>query len=123
MTLRSTTKRWLLTVIGAATTALITPSVSSAASSPADDPFYQYTGSTPLADIAPGTVLNTRTIDYKRPGHRHWFESDAIAVPLHRCAASPYRERHHRGQAQVRDLPQQEQSDLVPVVLRLTEPC
>lgn len=65
MTLRSTSKRWLLTVIGAATTALITPSVSSAATSPADDPFYQYTGSTPLANIAPGTVLNTRTIDYK----------------------------------------------------------
>jgi hypothetical protein len=28
------------------------------------DPFYQYTGSTPLADIAPGTVLKTRTISY-----------------------------------------------------------
>lgn len=28
----------------------------------ATDPFFTYSGSTPLADVAPGTVLNTRTI-------------------------------------------------------------
>jgi len=31
---------------------------------PGQDPFYQYTGSTPLANIAPGTVLKTRTVPY-----------------------------------------------------------
>jgi hypothetical protein len=31
---------------------------------PKDDPFYSYTGSTPLASIAPGTVLQTRSIPY-----------------------------------------------------------
>ncbi|WP_242108383.1 lipase family protein [Luteimonas aquatica] len=31
---------------------------------PGQDPFYQYTGSTPLEDIAPGTVLKTRTVPY-----------------------------------------------------------
>ena len=31
---------------------------------PKDDPFYTYAGSTPLADIAPGTVLATRSIAY-----------------------------------------------------------
>lgn len=31
---------------------------------PAQDPFYRYTGATPLADIAPGTVLKTRTVPY-----------------------------------------------------------
>ncbi len=28
---------------------------------PSEDPFYRYAGTTPLADIAPGTVLKTRT--------------------------------------------------------------
>ena len=31
---------------------------------PKDDPFYTYTGSTPLPSIAPGTVLATRSIPY-----------------------------------------------------------
>ena len=31
---------------------------------PRDDPFYTYTGSTPLAKIAPGTVLATRSVPY-----------------------------------------------------------
>ena len=31
---------------------------------PKDDPFYSYAGSTPLASIAPGTVLQTRSIPY-----------------------------------------------------------
>jgi hypothetical protein len=35
-----------------------------AALQPEDDPFYSYTGSTPLASIAPGTVLNFRSIQY-----------------------------------------------------------
>jgi hypothetical protein len=34
------------------------------AAPPADDPFYTYTGSTPLAKIKPGTVLATRNIPY-----------------------------------------------------------
>ena len=35
---------------------------------PAQDPFYTYTGSTPLSDIAPGTVLKTRTESYHVAG-------------------------------------------------------
>ncbi len=35
---------------------------------PAQDPFYTYTGATPLADIAPGTVLKTRTESYHVAG-------------------------------------------------------
>src|SRR6202000_1858457 len=31
---------------------------------PEEDPFYRYTGSTPLSSIAPGTVLKTRTLNY-----------------------------------------------------------
>ena len=29
---------------------------------PHDDPFYRYTGSTPLGDISPGTVLKHRSV-------------------------------------------------------------
>ena len=35
---------------------------------PEQDPFYDYTGSTPLANIAPGTVLKTRTLRYHVAG-------------------------------------------------------
>jgi len=31
---------------------------------PKDDPFYTYSGSTPLPDVAPGTVLATRSVPY-----------------------------------------------------------
>jgi hypothetical protein len=35
---------------------------------PHDDPFYTYTGSTPLKQIAPGTVLKTRSVRVGVPG-------------------------------------------------------
>ncbi len=35
---------------------------------PGQDPFYSYQGSTPLADIAPGTVLKTRVLAYHVAG-------------------------------------------------------
>lgn len=44
--------------------AAIAPAAASAAvpTLPSSDPFYTYTGATPLANIAPGTVLKERTI-------------------------------------------------------------
>ncbi|MDI1260501.1 lipase family protein [Aquabacterium sp.] len=63
MTFRPTTKHLLLTAVQAAVAALMVPGLSSAATT-TPDPFYQYTGSTPLASIEPGTVLKTRTIPY-----------------------------------------------------------
>jgi hypothetical protein len=36
---------------------------AAASASPASSPFYQYTGTTPLSAVAPGTVLKTRTIN------------------------------------------------------------
>jgi hypothetical protein len=47
--------------------ALIAPSAR-AAVPPQQDPFYNYQGSTPLADIAPGTVLKTRVLSYHVAG-------------------------------------------------------
>jgi hypothetical protein len=35
-----------------------------AAPTPEEDPFYDYAGATPLAEIAPGTVLKSRTLSY-----------------------------------------------------------
>ncbi|HEY2715824.1 MAG TPA: lipase family protein [Solirubrobacterales bacterium] len=44
--------------------ALLAPAARAAALTPEQDPFYRYEGSTPLAQIAPGTVLKTRTLLY-----------------------------------------------------------
>lgn len=52
----------------------VAPSSAEAASTvplPHDDPFYTYSGTTPLADVAPGTVLNERPIqlgDFQQGG-------------------------------------------------------
>src|SRR6185312_6156462 len=40
------------------------PVIGVALPQPQDDPFYTYTGSTPLDSITPGTVLNTRRFHY-----------------------------------------------------------
>ena len=59
MRFRLSPQRLLLTAAQAAVTALVLPSLASAAT---PDPFFQYTDSTPLADIAPGAILKSRTI-------------------------------------------------------------
>lgn len=41
------------------------PFVPAATPPPKADPFYRYTGSTPLPDIPPGTVLKTRSFEYR----------------------------------------------------------
>jgi hypothetical protein len=43
---------------------VISPHSGGAATPPGKDPFYTYTGSTPLEHIVPGTVLRTRTVPY-----------------------------------------------------------
>jgi hypothetical protein len=49
--------------------ALLAPAASAAAAgTPETDPFYRYEGGTPLAEIAPGTVLKTRTLPYHVAG-------------------------------------------------------
>ncbi len=48
--------------------ALLAPAAGAAVPTPEQDPFYAYRGSTPLASIAPGTVLDTRTRSYHVAG-------------------------------------------------------
>jgi len=43
--------------------ASVSPALGAAPLPPGQDPFYQYSGSEPLKDIAPGTVLASRAID------------------------------------------------------------
>ena len=43
---------------------VLTAAPAGAATTPGQDPFYRYTGKTPLAKIAPGTVLKSRTLPY-----------------------------------------------------------
>jgi hypothetical protein len=48
----------------ASLTGLAAPAAKATPLPPSQDPFYSYTGVTPLSAIAPGTVLNTRTESY-----------------------------------------------------------
>ena len=47
---------------------LAAPTAQAAPPKPEEDPFYEYAGSTPLAEVAPGTVLKTRTLSYHVAG-------------------------------------------------------
>jgi hypothetical protein len=44
--------------------AVFASSAHASVPTPSQDPFYAYTGATPLSSIAPGTVLKTRTLPY-----------------------------------------------------------
>jgi hypothetical protein len=57
----------LLALALAAWAALVAPAAQ-AALKPSEDPFYRYEGNAPLAGIAPGTVLKTRTLAYHVAG-------------------------------------------------------
>lgn len=67
--------RLSVAVLGAAALAL--PSAGHAAS-PLNDPFYRYSGATPLSEIAPGTVLATRV----KPYHVAGIQTPIRAVQL-----------------------------------------
>jgi hypothetical protein len=61
--------RFLLAGLAAvATLALAASSAQAAPPKPGEDPFYSYGGATPLAQLAPGTVLKTRTLPYHVAG-------------------------------------------------------
>jgi hypothetical protein len=62
------TWRVLLAALAAACCALALFASGARALTPETDPFYTYTGSTPLSKIAPGTVLKTRTMLYHVAG-------------------------------------------------------
>ena len=64
--------RKLLIAVIATTAALVGLLTPAQATSPSD-PFYRYTGTTPLANYTPGTVLRTRTVNYSIQG---------LALPL-----------------------------------------
>jgi hypothetical protein len=66
------------------------PGVTAQAASPTDA-FYSYTGSTPLAQLTPGTVLKTRTIPYSIQG---------LALPI-KAVQVLYRTRDQQGRAVV----------------------
>jgi hypothetical protein len=61
------------------------------AEAPATDPFYTYTASKPLKQIAPGTVLKTRTVPYHVVG---------LALPL-KATQLLYRSTDERGKPSV----------------------
>jgi hypothetical protein len=62
--LRSMTIRLALLPALLAVVLLAAPSAGAAPPTPEEDPFYTYAGGKPLGEIAPGTVLKTRTLSY-----------------------------------------------------------
>ncbi|TYL45020.1 triacylglycerol lipase [Nocardioides sp. BGMRC 2183] len=62
----------LATTVAATAPAHAAPPVAdgpiTVAAAPLDDPFFDYDGATPLEEVAPGTVLKTRTIPYSIQG-------------------------------------------------------
>ncbi|KAA1421394.1 triacylglycerol lipase [Nocardioides humilatus] len=66
-----------------------TPAPARSAAGPLDDPFFDYTGATPLRDVKPGTVLKTRTVPYSVQG---------VDLPLE-AVQLLYRTRNARGRA------------------------
>ena len=54
----------LLGLIFASGGALLAPAARASVPTPEEDPFYEYEGNKPLAEIAPGTVLKTRMLAY-----------------------------------------------------------
>ena len=66
----------VLALLTAAVTTALAPAVPAAAADiplPSQDPFYRYTGATPLAKVEPGTVLKTREVT---------LAADTNATPL-----------------------------------------
>lgn len=80
-----------LTAAVAALALMVAASSASAIANPSSDPFYSYTGSTPLAAIAPGTVLKSRVVSFHVYG---------VGLPL-RTTQLLYRSRGALGQPTV----------------------
>lgn len=71
--------RPFMALAGAALAAFMAPSATIAAAASAQaDSFYDYSGSTPLSSIAPGTVLKTRTIAYRVMGFATPFKATQL---------------------------------------------
>lgn len=83
--------RTLLVASAAITGLLVAVQPPAQAATPLDDPFYKYTGTTPLDKITKGTVLKTRTVPYTLTG---------LFVPV-KATQVLYRTRDMAGRATV----------------------
>jgi len=76
-------RAWLPVLLGLIALVVLAASASSARAAaaptlPSSDPFYTYSGTTPLAQIAPGTVLKSRTIQISISGGATPFTADQV---------------------------------------------
>lgn len=76
MSFRPSARTLLLTAVPTAVAALMVPSMAGAATT--SDPFYQYTDSTPLSNIAPGTILKSRAISVYIAGLKTSYKATQI---------------------------------------------
>lgn len=70
------------------------PFLPVAAPQPANDPFYKYTDSKPLADILPGTVLKTRSLPYQIFGFPTLLKATQLLYRSTSQIGHPNRQRH-----------------------------
>jgi Secretory lipase len=68
----------VLSVVAMLGVVVASPARAAAPALPSSDPFYTYSGSTPLAQIAPGTVLKTRTISMTVSGNPSLFGAEQV---------------------------------------------
>ena len=98
-------------------TLAITAPAASAAAPTLSDPFYTYTGTTPLASIPPGTVLKTRNVTYHVAGIPTALTAQQLLYRTHNALNQPV-----VNVTSVIRLGQQRLGHLVPVGLRFAEP-
>ena len=70
-------------------TLAITAPAASAAAPTLSDPFYTYTGTTPLASIPPGTVLKTRNVTYHVAGIPTALTAQQLLYRTHNALNQP----------------------------------
>jgi hypothetical protein len=66
------------TALAAAAAATVTAAAAATPPLPSTDPFYTYAGTTPLAQVAPGAVLKTRTIQLTVSGNATAFGAEQV---------------------------------------------
>ena len=100
--------------------AVLTPAAHASVPTPEEDPFYAYEGSKPLASIAPGTVLKTRTLAYHVVGLPLPVKAVQLLYRSRGELGQPTVERHLRARAPAQ--PSHAQPRRLRVLLRLAQP-
>ncbi|OXI79986.1 triacylglycerol lipase [Burkholderia sp. AU33423] len=82
-------RRFMMAAAAVSATLAIAAPPASAAAPTVSDPFYTYTGTTPLASIPPGTVLKTRNVTYHVAGIPTALTAQQLLYRTHNALNQP----------------------------------